>query len=250
LTARWRIVVLAAFALIARPSMADTASRSNWVQALMQRDMSAIERLLVHQRDVDERTEDGRTALMLAAAEGDSNLVTVLLARGAAVNATNLRGGTPLMYAATAGDEKSVGLLLARGAEINRRARNGWTALTLASARGAAPVVMQLLANGANPNIADIYGWTPLMRATQAGHVDVVKVLATATNMEINSTDDTGKTALHHAAEIGSRPIVDTLLAHGALTSIRDRDNRTAYDIARAADHANVASALRPPPAR
>lgn len=225
-------------------SAASAAARSDWVAAVMQRDLPAIVRLLPRQVDVDERTEDGRTALMLAAGEGQPDLVRALLARRAAVNATNQRGGTPLMYAATAGDAASLTLLLSNGAAVNARARNGWTALTLASARGFDRIVTTLLDRGADPNIADIYGWTPLMRAVHADHADAVHALLASTRVDVGATDDTGKTALHHAAAIGSVELVRALLARGASIRERDRDGRTAHDLAIDAKYAEVAKVL------
>ncbi len=229
---------------------ANAAPRSDWVDALMRRDFSAIERLLPEQLDVDARTGDGRTALMLAAGEGRVDLMRALLARGgAAVNTTNDRGGTPLMYAATGGDPESVALLLAEGAAIDARARNGWTALMLAAVRGHDALVTLLLAHKADPNVADIYGWTALMRAVNADRAASVRALLANKRVDINAADDTGKTALHHAAAMGALDIVRALLAHGARPATRDRDGRTPYDIAIDAKHPEVAKALRQAPA-
>jgi ankyrin repeat protein len=223
------------------------AADSDWVRAIVKRDLDRIAQLLPAVDDVDQCTADSRTALMLAAGEARPDLVRALLARGAAVNARNERGGTALMYAATAGDEKSVLLLLARGAEVNARARNGWTALTLASVRGFDPIVTELLASGADVNPPDIYGWTPLMRAVQAERLAVVRVLLANPRVDVNAVDENGQSALHHAAEQGAPEIAKLLLDHGARRDVRDRAGRTAHDIAVAAKHPKVAALLEAP---
>lgn len=222
------------------------APNHDWVTAIVKRDLDRIAQLLPAVDDVNQCTEDGRTALMLAAGEARHDLVRALLARGAAVNARNERGGTALMYAATAGDEQSVLLLLARGADVNARARNGWTALTLASVRGFDPVVTELLARGADVNPPDIYGWTPLMRAVQAERLAVVRVLLANPRIDVNAVDESGQSALHHAAEQGTPEIAKLLLGHGARRDVHDRAGRTPGMIASASGHRELAALLQP----
>jgi uncharacterized protein len=63
----------------------------------------------------------GPTVLMMAAEDGYSDLVRLLLARGAAVNMRDSEGLTPLMWAAAAidrGNTKIVEALLAAGADV------------------------------------------------------------------------------------------------------------------------------------
>jgi len=243
---RLRLTTLVGLILCCIPPGAPAAPASGWATAIAKRDLDGIERLLPTQKDVDERTEDGRTALMLAAGEANYVLVKALVARGAAINAHNERGGTPLMYAASGGDDQSVELLLSRGAEVNARARNGWTALTLAAARGFDGIVGNLLAHGADPNVTDIYGWTPLMRAVQAERLNVVKVLLAEHRVDMNVADEYGQTALHHAAAENLSEIARLLLARGARRDAHDRAGRTPRDLAEAAGHKELAALLGP----
>jgi ankyrin repeat protein len=242
--ARFRRTALIGLSLCCAAGIACAQPGSDWVSAIVKRDLDRIEQLLPDTDDVDEPTEDGRTALMLAAGEARHELVRALVVRGASINARNVRGGSALMYAATSGDEASVALLLARGAEVNARARNGWTALTLASARGFDNIVTTLLAHGAEPNAADIYGWTPIMRAVQAGRLKVVRVLAANQRVEVNVADENGQTALHHAAAQNELEIARVLLAHGARRDSRDRAGRTPRMIAETAGHKELAVLL------
>ncbi len=63
---------------------------------------------------MDLSTEKGKTALMVSAQAGDSELCFELLNAGADVNLSNENGGTPLMHAAVGGNLEIVELMLAR----------------------------------------------------------------------------------------------------------------------------------------
>lgn len=72
--------------------------------------------------DVEERTADGETPLMLAAAFNSSiEVVEMLLDAGARVNARNNRGRTALMYAAQYNGPRVVEMLLEAGADPSVR---------------------------------------------------------------------------------------------------------------------------------
>jgi uncharacterized protein len=77
----------------------------------------------------------GRTPLMLAAFDGDLDLVIRLLDEGSDPNARDAGGDTALMFAAMRGHFLIVKLLLAHGADPLASARNGWTALWFAESR-------------------------------------------------------------------------------------------------------------------
>jgi len=221
------------------------AQADSWTTALVERDAEAIARLLPEVTDVNATAPDGRTALMVAAGAAEPKLVQVLLARGADANARNRRGGSALMYAATAGDRESVQALLARGARINATAQNGWTALMLATARGFDPIVRLLLEQGADPEIADIYGTTPLIRAVQQERRSAARLLLEIGRARTEVRDESGGTALHHAAGQGEVELVRILIAHGANRAARNRAGQTPLDLATIAGHPAVVELLR-----
>jgi ankyrin repeat protein len=66
--------------------------------------------------DVNAATTDGRTSLLFAAADGDSELVKLLLDAGANVNAKSDDGDTSLSLAVEEGHREIVNTLKARGA--------------------------------------------------------------------------------------------------------------------------------------
>jgi len=72
----------------------------------------------------------GLTPLHLASASCHTNVVMLLLDRGAKVDAMEKDGATPLHFAAQEGCPDAVKLLLDRGANANARDKQGRTPLT------------------------------------------------------------------------------------------------------------------------
>lgn len=71
--------------------------------------------------EVNLREDDGLTPLHLAAENCHTNVVALLLDRGAAINTVAKDKATPLHLAAQEGCTDVVALLLARGARVNER---------------------------------------------------------------------------------------------------------------------------------
>jgi len=99
--------------------------------------------------DVNTKSDDGYTALMLAAGWGRSDLVKLLLDRGSDVNAENSQGMTALMNCSLWGHKEVVSLLLDRGADIHAQSKEGWTAIRLASSKKHHEIVKFLRNHGA-----------------------------------------------------------------------------------------------------
>ncbi len=77
-----------------------------------------------------------------------------------------------------------------------------------------------------------LIGWTALHHAALAGHLEVVRTLIDAGANVNYRTVDTYRTPLHHAALNGHTEIVQLLLDAGAKTGERDKEERTARDLA------------------
>ena len=145
--------------------------------------------------DVDTVHSNGKTALMLAARNGDLEEVKRLIRNGADVNRANDNGGTPIMYAALGGNLNIVKLLIELGADPNAVAKNGWSALMISAAKGYAAIAQQLLDNAADPNLQDVYHWSPLMRAVYEGRGEVAALLLENARIDINHRGENGVTA-------------------------------------------------------
>jgi ankyrin repeat protein len=103
-----------------------------------------------------------------------------------------------------------------------------------------------LLTNGANPNSLNANGmYLPLSSALDViplrdvlDSTKPIEELRAAAELllqhdaDINATAIDGTTVLHHAVALGKQPIVEFLIAQGADLSIKDKNNRTALDVA------------------
>ena len=161
-----------------------------------------------------------------------------LLDKGAGVNAQTDEG-TALMMAVRRGHTEIVKLLLARGAQVDAKHRLGDSALIMSARRSipemnpprgqplpppASEIMSLLLANRADPNFIGHWGQTALMEANTAAKV---KLLVTH-GAQVNARDEMGKTALVHAVDRGDVAVVEALLQAGADASIADEKGTTA----------------------
>lgn len=158
------------------------------------------------------RTEDGSTALHLAALEGQAAIAQLLLvlAGGAQVNARGLREETPLHLAMYDGRREVAELLLASQADVNAQNTTGETPLHLAARKGYRELVELLLDHQAEVNAKDGQDATPLHGAAAAGHKAVVELLLSH-NADPGARDKSGRTPKMAAAEKTHWEVVELL---------------------------------------
>ena len=202
-------------------------------QLLRGEDAEAIRAHIEAGGDPNFKMPAGKTPLIVAAKIGDPKLVQLLLDLGSDVNAATETGGTALMFAAIRGNLETVELLIGHGADVNATAHFNWTALMVAAVKGHDVVVRVLLDHGANANVADTYGWTPLMRAAYENRTAAVRALTSSGKVNLDAVDESGFTALHHAAARGHVEIARLLLDNGADIGARSRERLTPVEVAR-----------------
>lgn len=76
--------------------------------------------------------KNGQSPLMMAAVQGDAEMLKLLLAAKADVNQQSTIGFTPLMYAILEGNRECVEILIKSGADVRHQSSNGTTPLQLA----------------------------------------------------------------------------------------------------------------------
>ncbi len=145
---------------------------------------------------------------------------------------------TWLMVACRAGHDQIVTLLIGAGADTNIQCSNGGTALHYACLSGHIAIV-RLLAIAQYPadvNIQDIKGQTALMIAVKHNRCDVVQLLLTIPDINVNIQLDTavsGATALHMAlTDCPTREIAKQLINAYADLNIQDKEGMTPFMIA------------------
>lgn len=125
--------------------------------------------------NVEVRSRQDESPLMLAALKGLTELCQQLIARGADVNKP---GWTPLHYAATNGHLPVLQLLLEHHAYIDAASPNGSTPLMMAAHYGTTEAVKWLLNAGADPLLKNAKGLTAIDFAHGADNADAAEIIA------------------------------------------------------------------------
>ncbi len=153
----------------------------------------------------------------LAASLGHSDILKLLLDKGASVDVLDVHNKMTLLHlAALANKTNTVRLLIQRGADLEARDRYGFTALHWAAMQGATETATLLLENKANPNVGVLpsgnarplpmmpgkwlEGDTALHFAALRGDTDLIRLLLRS-GASINPTNSTGRTPLDLASQ-------------------------------------------------
>ena len=165
----------------------------------------------------------GQSRLWHAVGTGHLGELDRAIAEGSSVNAANPWGMTALVLAAAGEDSQIVRGLLRCGADPNRPSELGITPLYSAVLREQTESVQVLLEAGADPNrLCPIRARvpalgtprTPLMAAARQGNQRIVELLIAA-GAEVNP-NQTGPSPLRVAVESGHPHLAELLRRHGA----------------------------------
>jgi ankyrin repeat protein len=154
----------------------------------------------------------GDTPLITAALFGYTETVRLLLAKGADMTVKNAIGYTALMNATMSCRADTVKLLLEKGANINDKDTDGSTLLHMASC--CSEVITLLLAKGLDVNAKNQSGNTPFISAMRCS-VDSAKLLISK-GADINAKNNQGNTALYIAEVNNYEPMIAFLRQSGA----------------------------------
>uniref|UniRef100_A0A8B9VKT1 Kinase D interacting substrate 220 n=1 Tax=Anas zonorhyncha TaxID=75864 RepID=A0A8B9VKT1_9AVES len=169
---------------------------------------------------------------MLAAEQGNLEIVQELLKKGANCNLEDADNWTALISAAKEGHAAIVAELLNYNVNLEHRDLGGWTALMWASYKGRTEVAKLLLEKGANPNITGMqYSVYPIIWAAGRGHSDIVHLLLQY-GAKVNCSDKYGTTPLVWAARKGHLECVKYLLQMGADVDQEGANSMTALIVA------------------
>ena len=157
---------------------------------------------------------------------------------------TAKEAGDKLRQAAALGDLETVTVMLAQGADADSTDEDGRTALIEASWRGYSTIVSTLIQQGSNVGQTDANGKSPLMWAAINGYASVARILLDS-GQNPDLQDRTGVTALMRAAWNDHPDVVRALLDKGANANLKDTDNLTALDYAVKEKHPDIVPLLR-----
>ncbi len=163
--------------------------------------------------------------------KSDKEKVAWLLSKGVNVNMNQVEHNVaPIILAAANGDLDMVKFLHEKGADLTIRAEEGYTPLHAAvGRRGKVEVVEYLLTNGVNADVVSDEGYTPLFEAIMSfGEPEIILFLLEK-GANINHQDKLGKTVAHYVVEDkwDGGEMVEFLHANGADLTIKDNDGKT-----------------------
>ncbi|XP_050170873.1 ankyrin repeat and SOCS box protein 3 isoform X2 [Myiozetetes cayanensis] len=126
----------------------------------------------------------GWNSLHQASFQGSTEIMEILLEKGASKNCRDDFGITPLFVAAQYGQLESLRLLVSHGADLNCQAKDRATPLLIAAQEGHLECVKLLLAAGADPNLyCNEDKWQlPIHAAAEMGHVKILELLIPVTD--------------------------------------------------------------------
>ncbi|MFK7852817.1 MAG: ankyrin repeat domain-containing protein [Granulosicoccus sp.] len=161
--------------------------------------------------------------LFIAAGRPDTEVVRVLLERGADPDLVGESGdNTPLHQAAIAGINDNIELLIKASANMENLNARGDSALHLASADGNLSAMKLLMNAGADIDaVNDVNQTTPIQAATLNGQIEAVRYLVT-NGAGLDVKDAQGRGLLHNAAvsysytAVGDASLVTYLFENGA----------------------------------
>jgi ankyrin repeat protein len=220
-------------------SQQETAIR--FLAAASDGDLTVVTRLLATAPELlAARNRTGLTAYALAHLNGHAEVGRYLRTQGYTAD---------LHEAALAQDwERFDALAATHPPEVNANHPIGGTAMYAAAAGGAGPDMWRVYAVDAEPNIVPD-GRTVSGVQAALGYRDLATAEVTAGALLSNSADPNAapgaeESPLHVAARRGSTVMVELLVRLGARVDVRDRQGRTALEVAERAGQSDVVSLL------
>lgn len=119
-------------------------------------DLDKIKECLANGIDVNEKDNDGWTALMFASSNGDLEIVKLLLTKGANVNIKDNDGRTALMYASYNGYFEIVKCLINNGADVYAKDNGDTTVLHYARTDEIKEFLIKASAKNGHKNVPEI----------------------------------------------------------------------------------------------
>lgn len=146
--------------------------------AARRRDVEMVRILVDYGTNVDTQNGDGQTALHIAAAEGDEGLVKYFYSVRASAAIADNQDRTPMHLAAEYGHANVIELLADKfRASIYERTKDGSTLMHIASLNGHAECATMLFRKGVYLHMPNKNGARSIHTAARYGHVGIINTL-------------------------------------------------------------------------
>ena len=205
----------------ADPSLTDNKGWNTLHHAAQGGDTDIISLIHTHLPNIESKTSNGFTPLMVAAFRGKLHAVKWFLEKGATVTSVDCDGWNILHGAAQGGDTNIISLIHTHLPNIESKTGEGYTPLMVAALCGKLYAVKWFLEKGATVTCEDNRGWNTLHHAAQGGDTDVISLIHThLPNIESKTWE--GDTPLMVAASTGKLHAVKWFLKKGATAACED----------------------------
>ena len=211
-------------------------------KAIKAGDAHLLGRLVTIGASINERDENGSSALHVALTSKHLEMAEWIIEHGGKVSKANKLGQTPLHIAA-ANDWTSMAFkLLEAGASVEACDHEGNSPLSVASQRGNSELCCELVRYGAKVDTT-ISFFTCLSNAVKAGDAHLLARLIMI-GASINEQDDNGSSALHAALNSKHPELAHWIMEHGGKASMADKLGKTPLHIAATHDYTSMATKL------
>lgn len=244
--------LLLPFALLTACMVAvSTGNYPPFVKAAQLGNIAEAERLLRSGELINQRSIGNQTALHVAAAEGQDQMLLWLLAHEADPLAQDLNGKTPADFARAQGKGHTEELIKSQLQQYQQeeaavRARDKsalrelltkdtrhYTLLHVFAQLAATEEAIQEIQSGSDVNAKTALDMTPLHKSIVGGQVEIARALLKS-GADVNARDIYNNTPLYYASFYGNKEMVGLLLASGADKSLRSvLANESPLDLAK-----------------
>jgi ankyrin repeat protein len=193
--------------------------------ATLEDDTSAISEMIDLGANVNVKTSDEVTPLLLAVQYGEYSTVKFLLEHEAKANSTDQNGLAPLHWAVIDSNLAVAELLIQHNALINLGDEYGRTPLYFSVLDDNLPAAELLMAYNADPNVATEDSIYPIHISVDNGFLPTFYLLLDY-GADIHVQDEDGNTPLHIASVYGDTIMAEELLLFGANI---EKENKKGY---------------------
>ncbi|KAK7491166.1 hypothetical protein BaRGS_00017603 [Batillaria attramentaria] len=173
------------------------------------------------------------TALSLAVQNQNADVVRALLSKGAAPDLADVSGRTPLHHACRLGNLALAKCLVQSGCKLDAEDTVYYTPIHTAVCHDAADIVKLLVNAGCDVNITRTGDFChPLHTAADRGNAEIVAILCSAAEVDINCRDRHKKTPLMVACKSRNIDCLLHLLGSGADVNVQDGNGLTLLSLA------------------
>ncbi|XP_067653124.1 ankyrin-3-like [Haliotis asinina] len=175
--------------------------------------------------DINGNDDNKMTPFLLAAYHGNSDVLELLVQKGANTLAVNRKRRNSLHLSCTGGHVDAAKYVLNQtSVDINSKDCEEMTPVMLAASHGKSEVFDILMKKGADLSVTDENGDNILHCSCRGGNVEIVNYILKRNTLDVNSKGHEEKTPVMLAASHGKSEVFDILMKKGADLSVTDEN--------------------------